>query len=73
MRKPSDNGQALAAFITRKTEIDTILARLTRLSDEHFNRTPEDVSWADVGTLGGYLEQLRRVSNAAFQEGEYAA
>jgi hypothetical protein len=73
MRKPSDNGRALATFVARKTEIDTILARLAGLSDDHFNRTPEDVTWADVGTLGSYLEQLRRVSDAAFQEGEHAA
>jgi hypothetical protein len=72
-RKSSDNSQALAALIARKTEIDTILARLTGLSDEHFSRTPEDVTWADVGTLGSYLEQLRRVSDAAFQEGEHGA
>jgi hypothetical protein len=43
------------------------------LSAEHFNRAPDDVTWADVGTLGGYLKGLREVSDAAFQEGEYAA
>lgn len=73
MRETKDNSQALAAFITRKTEIDTILARLTGLSDEHFNRTPEDVTWADVGTLSGYVKGLREVSDAAFREGEHVA
>jgi hypothetical protein len=51
MRKSPNNIQALAAFIDRKSEIDTILARLTALSSEHFNRPPNDASWADVGTL----------------------
>ena len=73
MRKPTDTSTALAAFIAHKIEIDAILARLTALSAEHFNAAPDEVTWAHVGTLGGYLEQLRQVSDVAFQEGEYAA
>lgn len=73
MHNASDNGVALAAFIARKTEIDSILARLTALSAEHFNLAPDDVTWGDAGTLGCYLEQLRRVRDAAFHEGEHAA
>jgi hypothetical protein len=72
MNKAPNNSAALAAFITRKAEIDTILARLAALSAEHFNCTPHEVTWADVGTLGSYLERLREVSGAAFREGEYA-
>ena len=73
MRQTPDNRDALSSFIARKQEIDTILARLTRLSNEHFNLAPDDVSWDDVGTLGCYLDGLRRVSDAAFHEGEHAA
>jgi hypothetical protein len=36
-------GKALAAFIARKSEIDTILARLTALSSDHFSREPDTV------------------------------
>jgi hypothetical protein len=72
MRKSQDNSEALAGFIARKTEIDAILVRLTALSAEHFNRAPDEVSWGDVGTLGSYLEGLRKVSSAAFHEGEHA-
>jgi hypothetical protein len=64
---------APAAFVVRKSGIDAILARLVRLSAEHFDRTPDDITWADVGTVGGYLEGLRRVTDAAFHEGEHAA
>ena len=71
MRKAADNNDALAAFIVRKTEIDTILARLTVLSGEHFDTAPDEVTWAHVGTLGSYLEGLRRVSDAAFHEREH--
>jgi hypothetical protein len=72
MPKSPDNSEALATFLARKTEIDTIVGCLVALSGEHFNRAPDDVTWADVGTLGGLLEGLRAASGAAFQEGEYA-
>jgi hypothetical protein len=72
MRKPTDNSEALAAFIACKAAIDTILARLVALSGDHFNCTPEAVDWAHVGTLGSYLEALRQVSDAASHEGEHA-
>jgi hypothetical protein len=72
MREPTNNSAAVVAFITRKAEIDVILARLSTLSDEHFNIAPDDVTWADVSTLGSYLSVLRRVRDAAFHEGEHA-
>ena len=72
MRKPTDNSDAVTAFIARKAEIDTILARLTAPSGEHFDTKPDDVTWAHVGTLGSYLEGLRGVSDAAFHEGEHS-
>ena len=73
MSKTRDNSQALAAFVVCKSEIDAILARLARLSAEHFDRMPGDITWADVGTVSSYLEGVRRVSDAAFDEGEHAA
>jgi hypothetical protein len=72
MRKTRDNSRAVAAFVVRKSEIDAILARLVRLSTEHFNLEPDGITWADVRTVGSYLEGLRRVSDAAFHEGEHA-
>ena len=59
-------------LLPAKAEIDTIFARLAALSAEHFNCTPDEITWADVGTLGSYLERLREVSDAAFHEGEHA-
>jgi hypothetical protein len=72
MRGTAKNSDALTAYITRKAAFDTILARLTALSAEHFNTSPDDVTWADVGTLGSYLDSLRRISDAAFNEGDHA-
>jgi hypothetical protein len=71
MRKIPDNSAALAAFIARQIEVDTILSRLAALSADHFGSEPETVTWADVGTLTNYLKGLREISDAAFHEGEH--
>jgi hypothetical protein len=64
--------QALAAFVSRKAEIDAMLTRLQALSDDHFNYSPDDIDWGHVGTLGYYAELLKRVTDSAFNEGECA-
>jgi hypothetical protein len=65
--------QALAAFVSKKAEIDTMLTRLQALSDDHFGYAPDDATWAHVGTLEHYAELLKRITDSAFQEGEHAA
>ena len=72
MSETRGNTQALAAFVVRKSEIGAILARRIRLTAEHFDRVAGDITWADVGTVSNYLGGLRRVSDAAFHEGEHA-
>jgi hypothetical protein len=64
---------ALEAFIARKTEIDERLARLQALSDEHFNAHPDEIDWSHVGSLAEYASLLKRITDMAFREGEYAA
>ena len=64
--------QALAAFVSKKAEIDAMLARLQALSDDHFNYSPDEIDWGHVGTLGYYAEMLKRVTDSAFKEGECA-
>ena len=63
---------ALDAYIAKKIEIDTMIARLTALSDDHFNVAPDDVDWGHVGTLAHYAELLKRITDSAFKEGEHA-
>jgi hypothetical protein len=65
--------EALAAFVSKKAEIDTMLTRLQALSDDHFNYSPDEIDWGHVGTLGYYAELLKRVTDSAFNEGEHAA
>ncbi|MDV7270840.1 hypothetical protein RYZ20_07985 [Thioclava sp. A2] len=63
---------ALTAFIEKKAEIDTMLARLQALSAEHFNIHPDEVHWGHVGNLDYYAELLKRITDSAFKEGEHA-
>ncbi len=63
---------ALQKFLAKKGEIDTMLARLQALSDDHFNAAPDEVNWGHVGTLGRYAELLRQITDSAFKGGEYA-
>ena len=46
------NERALAAFVSKKAEFDAMLTRLRALSDDHFNYSPDEISWGHVGTLG---------------------
>jgi hypothetical protein len=64
--------EALAAFVSRKAEIDAMLTRLQALSDDHFNYSPDEIDWGHVSTLGYYAELLKRVADSAFKEGEHA-
>ena len=64
--------QALTAFIAKKGEINAMLARLTALSDEHFETSPEEINWGHVGALGHYAKLLWQITDMAFKEGEHA-
>lgn len=63
---------ALAAFLDKKAEIDGMLARLARLSGDHFETHPDEINWGDVGTLNQYASLLRQITDSAFGEGEHA-
>jgi hypothetical protein len=63
---------ALAAFITKKAEIDTMLARLQAVSDDHFGRDRDQVNWSHVADLERHAELLKRITDCAFHEGEFA-
>ncbi|MDP3958984.1 MAG: hypothetical protein Q8Q26_02710 [Pseudorhodobacter sp.] len=72
-RRATDNSKALDAFMTTKFQIDAMLARLTALSDDHFETHPGAINWGHVGTLTHYASLLRQITDSAFGEGEHAA
>jgi hypothetical protein len=84
-RRTTDNGEtgfatgsrnrsnALDAFMTTRFQFDPMLDRLKALSDDHFETNPDEINWGDVGTLNHYASLLRRITDAAFKEGEHAA
>lgn len=71
-RAAASRATPLEAFLAKKAEIDDLLGRLQALSDEHFGRTSEEITWGDVGDLGFYAARLQDIADSAFQEGEYA-
>jgi hypothetical protein len=64
--------QALAAFVSRKAEIDTMLARLQALSDDHFGYSPDAITWSHAEGLTHYAGLLKRITDMAFNEGDHA-
>ena len=68
----ANTSTALDAFAARKGEIDRMLERLTALSGDHFNVSPGEINWGHAGTLTHYAELLKRITDAAFKEGEHA-
>ena len=63
---------ALAAFVSRKAEIDRMLARLQVLSNDHFGHSPDEITWSHAEGLAHYTELLKRITDQAFNEGEHA-
>ena len=68
----SNRERALDAFMAKKAEIDTMLARLAALSTDHFETSSEEINWGHVGTLGHYASLLKQITDMAFKEGEHA-
>ena len=71
-KRHKDSSEAVDAFLAKKAEIDTMLARLTAFSAEHFGTDPETLHWGHVGNLEFYASLLKRVTDSAFREGEHA-
>ena len=71
-RATATNEKALDAFIAAKTEIDAMLERLAVLSADHFETSPDEITWGHVGTLNHYRAKLREITDMAFSEGEHA-
>ncbi|MDP2738735.1 MAG: hypothetical protein Q8O82_08545 [Pseudorhodobacter sp.] len=71
-RATANNDQALNAFMAAKHEIDTMLARIQTLSDDHFETNPDEIHWGHVGNLDKYASLLRQITDSAFKEGEFA-
>jgi hypothetical protein len=72
-RRAPSNDKAFDAFMTTKFQIDAMLDRLKTLSADHFETSPDEINWGDVGTLNHYASLLRQITDSAFKEGEHAA
>jgi hypothetical protein len=66
------NEDALAAFVSKKAEIDAMLTRLQALSDDHFGHSPDEITWSHAEGLAHYAGLLKRITDMAFNEGDHA-
>ena len=71
-RIAKSRAQALAAFVSKKAEIDAMLTRLQALSDDHFGYSPDEITWSHAEGLAHHAELLKRITDQAFNEGEHA-
>ena len=72
MPRRANTSTALDDSIARKAEIDAMLERLRALSGDHFDVSSGEIDWGHAGTLAHYAELLKRITDAAFKEGEHA-
>ena len=63
------NERALAAFVTAKTEIDRLLAELAALSADHFQASPDEITWGHVGTANHIRDRLQEIASFATGNG----
>ena len=63
------NEEALAAFLAAKAEIDRLLAELAVLSADHFQASPDGITWGHVGSANHLRERLQEIANFATGKG----
>lgn len=55
------NEESVNAYIARMGQIAKLLESLTEWVDDHGGISPDDVTWADVGTVSEVQRQLMEV------------
>ena len=71
--KTRSNDDALAAFVQRKAEIDTMLSPPAKRSATSTSASPRRGHLGPCRQPGHHAELLKRVTDSAFSEGEHAA
>ena len=56
------NEEALNTYIARMGQITAMLESLTEWANDHGGISPDDVTWADVGTVGAVIERLADIT-----------
>lgn len=61
------NKNALNKFVKINDDIKNMVSKLQNLSDDHFDRSPEDIDWGNVGDLSSIakgIEETLLLANA---------
>lgn len=62
----------IESYVAKVSHIDAMLKRLQTACDDHFYNNPDDIHWGHVGDVSAIEEQLQRLSDMVFKEGEHA-
>jgi len=65
------NEKALAEFMARVAEANTLLGELTSFMENHMETNSDDINWGDVGNAEYIVGQLTELTDWAFKRGEY--
>lgn len=63
---------ALRSFTRNQQKVEAILNRIKESNDNHYDTSPEDVSWGDASNVAKIAKDLEELSDFIYQEGEYA-
>ena len=63
------NEDALAAFVSKKAEIDNMLSRFQALSDDHFGYGPDEITWSYAEGLAHYARVAEAHHRPSLQRG----
>lgn len=66
---PTQQDDALDAFIEHITNIIRHLHNLSTLADEHFGYHPDHIDWTHVGTVTHVDEQLEEIWKSVSRKG----
>ena len=66
------NEAVAAEWLKKRARIGEVLKRLSDKCEDHFDADPEEITWADYGSLAHIERQLQEISDQVFQEGGYA-
>lgn len=67
-----NNEKAQAAFIAKIAEITARIDELKDYAENHMDFSPDEITWAHVGSAEHLLAALTELTDQAYRRGEYA-
>jgi hypothetical protein len=66
------NDKAIEAYAAHVELVRKIAARILEHAENYLGASPEEITWAKVGSAEHFATELLEISDAMFGEGEHA-